>query len=105
MAPHRKSRRKDKTYCYKGLLAKPLDPFSDTDPAEQIDSRLNALMNEFGIDAGDAERFKRLALALAFDHVPAFQLPKKWVEWERSRGLGSGPKKDTLSDRKALAGC
>jgi hypothetical protein len=93
MARRRKSRPKDKNYRYKGLLAKPLDPFSDTDPAEQIDSRLNALMDKFAIDAGDAERFKRLALALAFTHVPAFWLPTKWPEFEGSRGPGERAQK------------
>lgn len=90
----------DRPERYKGILAKPLDPFAPSSPTEQVEVLLIALMDLFGINPKGADRFRKLSLALAFTHVPAFQLPDTLAKLEHWHGQQSGRKSD-LSQHKS----
>jgi hypothetical protein len=87
-----------KSKKYKGILAKPYRPFIGgllTPPekvaelqAAQLRQQEEALFQHYGIDPMSSTAWRHLALALAEDHVPGFQIlpdnaktygrPKKW---------------------------
>lgn len=82
---------------YKGILAKKIAyagprggtllTASDADALydKAFDERLAALFRHHGVDEGD---FAELALALAFAHVPGFQIEKPREKRPRGRPLG-----------------
>ena len=52
---------------YTGILATPFDPFKERDAEKAFNKRIKALFDWFGIETAAPDRYKRLAIALAFE--------------------------------------
>jgi len=72
---------------YRGLLSKPLNPYQDLEAERAFRVRVEALFNWLEIDPTKPSAYERLAMALAFRHVPGFQFPETMEELEKARGL------------------
>ena len=77
---------------YRGLLGKPLNPYQDLDAERAFRARVEALFKWFEIDPTRPDAYERLAIALAFRHVPGFQFPETMEELDKARGLVPGRK-------------
>jgi hypothetical protein len=82
---------RDKRRQYEGALGRPLSPRRDIDPKRALAERIDALFQEYAIERSDGHAWERLALALAFRHVPGFKIPSTGADIRRSSGTKSGP--------------
>ena len=79
-----------KRHQYGGVLGRPLRPYHDSDAHAALAERIDALFAEYQIQRSGRRSWERLALALAFRHVPGFRVPSTGADIKKASGIKSG---------------